>query len=291
MKMPLDPGAGAAPSRPAAPRRPRVLFAAYSGGRPTGALLRARELAEMFEGELLVLRVLFGPAGAEEVAGLARFADVIRRTRAFCDAALGRGLGPRHVLVRAGDFEPTVTRAAMERHADLVVIPPAEGHSGERVTAIATKAGVPVLVAREPMSPDVVVAATDLLDERYPVLSRAAYIAARSGARVVAVHNVPRSALAEGDAPSRQRLASEEVERRRRRLEVLAGGLEAPMDPVVVSQPSTTEAILRVARERDANLVVVGARSSQEAGQRTAAEIVEGSRRSILVMPFASQTA
>lgn len=283
-------------------RLPRVLFAAYPGGRPTGALLRAASLARTFEAEISVLRVLPGDvqeAGGASSSGLAgvlwhaeRFVKLARRTRKWCDATLGTALPEGRVLVREGDFQTTVARIALEMEASLVVLPPAEGRSGEQVTAIALEAGVPVLVARAVMSSNVVVAATDLEDARYPVLRQASDLAARFRTGIVAVHNVRREAGFEGcihDHRRRRLALSREVDSRRKQLVELAAALDARLEPVVVSQLSTTKAILAAARDRDADLVVVGARVSEEEpgpDSTTAVEVVEGSCRSILVMPF-----
>ncbi len=295
--------AGGRPDRPR-----RVLFAAYPGGRPTGALLRAHAFSRIFDGELTVLRVLPNDGRKDAQApqsnllsalfGLQLIAATARKTRVWSDATLPASLPRGRVLVRRGDFESTVVDVAADIGADLIVLPPAEGHDGHRVTFISTRAGVPVLVAREVMSSEAVVAATDLRDLRFPVVSQALEIAARLGASVVAVHNV--SAQEADDACAgdpRFRLVGMigEIERRRRRLVDLAEAMSADMGPVVVSRPSPTEAILQVARARDADLVVVGTRAVAEMDQDvvdgTAAAVVESSRRSVLVLPFSATEA
>lgn len=281
----------------------RVLFAAYPGGRPTGALLRAHAFAQIFGGDLTVLRVLpkddpvnglFPQSNLlSALVSLELVAKTSRKTRIWSDATLPASLPKGRILVRRGDFASTVVDVAAEIGADLIVLPPAEGHDGHRVTFISVKAGVPVLVAREVMSSEAVVAATDLQDHRYPVVSQALEIAARLGASVVAVHNISAREVddAYGRDPRLQIVGmSGEIERRRRRLLDLAETMSADMEPVVVSRSSPAEAILHAARAHDADLVVVGARVVPEADKEvvngTAAAVVESSRRSILVLPF-----
>ncbi len=289
-------------------RAPRVLFAAYPGGRPSGALLRAHAFARIFGGELTVLRVL--PSGVPSnmlfphlnlrcaLIELGRFTKAIRRTRALSDSTLPEPLPEGRVLVRDGDFDATVARVALEIGADLIVLPPAEGRSGLRVTTLSAKTGAPVLVAREAKSCDVVVAATDLADDRYPVLSRAAEIAARLGTSVVLVHNISTREIDdahEGGIPARWIALAGEIERRRRKLLRLGEAMAADFEPVVANRQNAAEAIIDAARERDADLIVVGMRAAVNVqGQvvaGTAAAVVESTRRSILVLPFAEALA
>lgn len=297
----------AAPTERAPARRARILFAAYPGGRPSGALLRAHAFARIFDGEITVLRVL--PSGVPSnmlfphldlrcaLMELELFAKTARRTRAWSDSTLSESLPAGRVLVRDGDFEATVFQVAREIEADLIVLPPAEGRSGRRVTALSTKTGVPVLVARQPMSCDAVVAATDLADERFPVVSRAVEIAVRLCASVVLVHNVSTREVEdayEGDPRVRWVALAGAIERRRRKLCRLGTAMATDFEPVVANRHNAAEAIVQAARERDADLIVVGVRSgpasvTQAAG--TAAAVIESTRRSILVLPFAESKA
>ncbi len=292
------------PSDPGAARAPRVLFAAYPGGRPTGALLRAHAFASIFGGQITLLRILPGGAPTDvlfphqNILGalmkLERLTNTVRRTRLWSDATLPESLPDRHLLVRDGDFEATVVEVALAIGADFIVLPPAEGQSGRRVTSIAAKTRVPVLVAREAMSSETVVAATNLRDNRYPVLNRALDIATRLGASVALVHNVSAPEIDDacsGNRGMRLTTMTNELERRRRRLLLFAEGTGTDIEPVVLSRASAAEAIVHAARERDADLVVVGTRAIAELDEDvhagTAGAVVESTRRSILVLPFA----
>ena len=71
--------------------------------------------------------------------------------------------------------------------------------------------------------------------------------------------------------------------------------MAADFEPVVANRQNAAEAIIDAARERDADLIVVGMRAAVNVqGQvvaGTAAAVVESTRRSILVLPFAEALA
>ncbi len=111
------------------------------------------------------------------------------------------------------------------------------------------------------------------------------------------VHNVSTREVEdayEGDPRVRWVALAGAIERRRRKLCRLGTAMATDFEPVVANRHNAAEAIVQAARERDADLIVVGVRSgpasvTQAAG--TAAAVIESTRRSILVLPFAESKA
>jgi len=282
----------------AAPR-PRILFAACASGEPTDALLRAAELTTALDADLHVLRVASGTGHARTKNGknhlvratisAERAVTTARRTRAWCDAVLSEKLPSRRVEVRVGDFVEQVVLRANALHAALVVLPPDEGQSGRRVTSVVMEANVPVLVARPHTESETIVAATDLEDSRLPVLHRAAELARRLETDVVLMHNIPpRTEIAAWSSFFTANDGS--LFKRLHRMRRAAGELDVESEAVVEQMPSAADAILETARERDADIVVVGTRAktpfeSSRVGS-VPGRIVERARRSVLVTPL-----
>lgn len=72
----------------------------------------------------------------------------------------------------------------------LIVVPPVRVRFGNRVTALASRARVPVLVERGAGRKESVLAATDLEDARYPVLAQAASLSRQLDVPLVTLHNL-----------------------------------------------------------------------------------------------------
>lgn len=286
---------------PTTPRR--ILLALPAEGLPTQSLHRAMSLSRLLDAELYVLRVqstrttsfpLFpqlNGVAALEVVG--HRLEVIEATRTWLDQVAGGTFQVTALESREGDFVTQVAERALELGVELVLLPPPEGQFGAMVTELARAAHVPVLVVRAPTSGEVIVAASDLTDDRYPVLRAATALGAALQAQVVAVHNVaPTSAavmhelswvlaLEAADALSASRLEQLEAATAR-----LGGNAEA----LVTGAVKDSEAVLEISRMRDADLVVVGTRArSTLAGffqTDMAARVVEQSARSVLVLPL-----
>jgi nucleotide-binding universal stress UspA family protein len=283
---------------------PRVLLAAYGVGRPTPALLRAASVARSLGAELHVLRLI--PVGGRWGASLGRGGTfdamaraqgairLYRETRAWCADALPHPIEDECLHVRVGELVEGTLSVATDLDADLVVLPPAEGRSGIRVTSIVEKADIPVLVARAHTAHDTVVAASDLDDPRFTVLRSAATLGRHLASHLVAVHNVPPVVV-----PATVRipesgvyLAAEPADlgAREARLRCAACELDPEAEAVVCQEPSTAEAILAAARERDADLVVVGTRPhswfDRVVTGTVAVRVVDRAVQSVLVMPI-----
>lgn len=118
------------------------------------------------------------------------------------------------------------------------------------------------------------------------VLTRAATLASALGAELVVVHVIepgcggvsPAVAFAERAAWLRE-LASTILPEAREPASMRGGGVHS----VVVGGPSAAEGILRIARERRADVVVVGRRRG---GRRTAEGVAPAARCSVLVVPL-----
>lgn len=285
--------------------RPVVVLALFEHGRPLRSLLRAGAFARLLGGDLHVLRVvpdrtrvntLFPQYNTiDAVRAMSRAAEVARATRRWVRALTGRSA--KDVKVQRGDFVDVVTAYAREQDAALVVVPP-RGMVGALVTTLANLSGIPVLVARAPGKGETILAATDLQHANTPVLAEAAALGRRLAAPLVAVHNVTPVVVGAGREDSllsgwvfERRMAAtrtDELDRATREL--------SPHAHTVVRQdPDTAAAILAEARERDADLVVVGARKRTWFGRLfgggVASRVVDRARRSVLVTPLDPQPA
>lgn len=284
----------------------RILFASVAGGRPTAALRRAAALAELVGAELHVLRVLpfalrchmlFPERHVTDALAVDRLElTLARRTRRWCTTALTRALPADRVRIREGELSAAVVACAAEIGCELVVLPAREGRDGAMVTRIASAAHLPVLVARRSTASEGVVVATDLADPRYPLLHHGVDLAARLEAPVTFVHNVPPlppevpmafgMSVPVSDAGSSESLMARQMERLREQARRVCPSAET----VVLSRPSTIQAILEVSREREADLVVVGTRARswlrRLAAPSVARRVVEKASRSVLVIPM-----
>lgn len=139
----------------------------------------------------------------------------------------------------------------------LVVMPASEGWFASRVTTLAARAGVPVLLAHATHAPErAVVAATSLEDSARPVISQAVGLADRLQAPLAVVHNAPVSPVPSPpeDADLERELAREVEEE-----------LGHPAAVTVTHEPDAAHAILSAASGYHADLIVVGVRTPGEA--------------------------
>jgi nucleotide-binding universal stress UspA family protein len=284
----------------------RMLFAASGFARSVHALQRAYALATRWHGTLYVLHVARGDAqarklgehGAGTESAIAQAA--LRSVRRFCDRGLAEVLPRDHMLVKQGEFSEVVAETARELGAELVIIPGAERQKGNAVAQMAREAGVPVLVARRSALGGGILAATDLGDPGCDELRQAAALAAQAPGKLAFVHNVKPIVQAATTGlghcmctliePPAQALAE-----CRERLQALATFFGVRADTLVVSRPSAEDAILEVARDNGADLIVVGARRQRWVerlfGTALAARIVDRCERSVLVAPLCDHGA
>jgi len=203
-----------------------------------------------------------------------------------------------HVAIAHGDFvEQTAAYAAIV-DAQLILVPPGGRQLGETATSLACATLIPVFVAREPIGERSIIAATDLRDRGYPVLSRAAELAGQLAASLVAVHNVtPEQLGSGGDTAWTFSLPQSEVlyQARSSQLASATERLAVDAKAVVLDKLSCVDAILSEAEARRADLVVVGTRRrgwlDGLVSRSVASQVVNGAERSVLVLPLAERRA
>lgn len=283
----------------------RVLFACPDMHWPASALLRAGVLAEGLRDELFVLQVCAPPRTnwrqrhrPDPLFALRRVEN-LERTRgaaiARCATLLWPTVPDERILSSEGDFVDAVVQSAAELGVELIVLPPQCHDCGNTATRIVASARVPVLVARPGRSHNVVVAATNLADRRYPVLRQARSFGALLHADLLLVHNVVPSFVSLSPETAMLWLAgppSLQAQLMQRRLAQAAEGLSRCVGTVVKTEPNTVHAILDAARQCDADLIVVGVTRSYSRWQRlwghgVAARVTQQAQRSVLLFPVA----
>lgn len=287
--------------------RPRVLFACWSAQWPISSLLKADVFAKRLSAELTVLQVseapkpgFFGRVPAHEVCrAVARWAHDSAATFERCRYILQGEVSPENSLIRQGDFVQQVVEEVAQKGAELVVIPPDRDESGILAADIASAARVPVLIARPPRRQNIILAATKLADERFPVISRAGRVGEILDAQLVLVHNrVPILAAAgieNGHATSWLQ-SEQEAELTDQQLALVARLFPRCAGSYVKRRLITSSAILEVARECDADLIVVGVRRCSSSIERVlggcmAARVAKRAVRSVLVTPLPTDCA
>lgn len=191
--------------------------------------------------------------------------------------------------LRLGFFVEEVVACARDLAASLIVIAPRTARCGRDATKIARRSGVPVLIAREYVTDRSIVAATDLTDERFPVLRCAAWMSSCLSRQCVVLHNLS----------STSRIASvwthrpwTTVESARWHACLTASqqfGVKGTAE-VLCDDPSTANAILRTAGARDADIVVVGTHQrrwfERSLRRSVAVQVAARAARSVLVVPM-----
>jgi nucleotide-binding universal stress UspA family protein len=279
----------------------RVLFAFCDGAQPTRSLKRALALACLLESELQIVRVMAAypqhPGAPDEHLPAASRAgrpavQGDRVTRDWLQGVLGSARAANGHCIRIGDFVKQGAALAAEVDAHLIIMAPLEDGLGRAATALASVARVPVLIVREAMSEEVIVAATDLERVAYPVLQAATQLALRLSAPLIALHNLnPVSVFSAIDLAlsSTTRFGQALTELKRRRLERVLRQLPGHATPVLADEADPADAILGEAHGRNADLIVVGARPrSLDAVQPSCVpvRVIDRARCSILVVPL-----
>ena len=245
-----------------------VLFVTSVVGRPVAPLVRTATLARRMASRLLVLAVTGDlrwprrsrPRGGPGAAGTS-VEDWARRMVPWAT-----------IETAPGDLRHAATRVSGALAPRLIVVPRGELVRPSDAIDLAHACGAPVLVARPAAGNDTVLAASDLRDPRASVVRMAAEVALHFGAPLLVLHNAERGSSAAS------------------RLGEVLARLDVAADGVLVSSPSTTDALLGAARARDVDLLVVGShRAASRAG--VAAEVLERARRSVLVLPLTRRRA
>lgn len=167
----------------------------------------------------------------------------------------------------------------------LAVVPEARSWPSDGAVRLAAVARVPVLSACRPPRPGPVVAASSLEDRSLPVLRQAAHWARLFHWPLTVVHNLDWGGLAAALpvvpiwheatlGPANAGL-----------LEKAANDTDAAV--TVTRTPDPVAAILEVAQEADAELVVVGvSRGRRRPRRRVTARVLANARRNVLVVPL-----
>lgn len=253
--------------------RPAVLLALPARLEPDDILQHARTLCEVFDAKLFVLRVASTASTPEMVT---------TETLRWHKRALGEEIARDQVCVCLSQFKVAVTEVAQAIQPCLVVIPYLEAGDGELITRIVRDTAIAVLAARSTHHGDGVVAATDLSDQRYPVLRQGLRIACGQVAPITFIHNVTPAAFASRTHRCiRRSLVS---------LEDIGRELGAKCARITANQTDTVDAILTVAETQRANLIVVGThlnpRHERDRRRKSVArQVVEQATRSVLVVP------
>jgi nucleotide-binding universal stress UspA family protein len=159
----------------------------------------------------------------------------------------------------------------------MVVMPASSGWFASRVTNLAARAGVPVLLAQRAHEPERVLAATAFDDSEIPVLEQAAGFAQRLHAPLTLVHNVTE----ELSAPPA------EVERELEREALMLG---RPAQVHVTHEDDPADAILHAADGDDTDLIVLGVRpAGHDVRSRVPERVCAGADCSVLLVPVAPE--
>lgn len=281
----------------------RVLLIAGSRGNSI-ALRRADAFARLLDAELHVLHVLPAPTALRGLFRALRVSEqahrheheeilaCLRESRAFFQQVLGRTPPESSVHVEMGDFLGAAVAHASSLGAMLAIVSADHKHLGDRITTLARVLATPVLVARAPGAREMIIAATDLEDARYPVLHEASELARQLAQQVVAVHNL--APLLELGIHASWPVAilsdASGLQARKRKLANATAQLAAVSQTVISQDSSTVDAILQQARSRSADLVIVGTRPRSRFDRfvrgSVASQVVDRSRRSVLVVPM-----
>jgi nucleotide-binding universal stress UspA family protein len=283
----------------------RILLALFADECPQATLFRAQSLSLLLEAELHVLRVVPPVAprrrilrprvgSAEARRALMGLLEARRGTRLFLSDVLGSRLPNGRLKLTAGDFFEEVGERAKHLSASLIVLSPQGAHArhGRQVTRLVRSINVPVLVAREAGTRELIVAATDLRSQAVPVLHRAAEFSQRLGIPLIAVHNLNPGLLVAGPEMAVQLTLQPDSPvsgQRRQRLLDAARGLSVESEAVLRNELDPAQAILDEARARDADLIVVGTRGrtwfERLLTSSVSAQIISRATRSVLVTP------
>jgi len=213
---------------------------------------------------------------------------VINRMRAR-SAELSPGT-QLHVEIVTTGMRSQAVRVARTRRVDLAVLSTAA--RGEEATAIAEELQVPVLIARAAHAEGPIVAATDLRRPDYPVLSASSAFARLLRKPLTFFHNVTPMSITLNPlgAPSYIGASGmiDESTVNASRLRMLADAA-GDVEVIVSTSCSTVDTILRIAQDRNADIVTVGHRRrswfGRMFGRHVPAQLVDRCLRNVLIIP------
>jgi hypothetical protein len=249
----------------------RILVALSFDATSVVALLRGASLASRLGVELAVVHVIWERPD-DGVIGPARADDAARVVVEWA-ASLGVDIAESAVEIRSGSPDIEILAAATVAPPLVLVVggraasdasPP-----GRVARFVAKNAPMPVLVAAPPLPSRRIVAASDLVDETYPVLRATEGLATALTTQATAVHNVDAS--------------GEALVERTEQLSRLVSALPTFRDALVTRERSPSTAIATVARMTAADFVVVGVRQGRG---DTLASLLATEQRSIVAVPI-----
>lgn len=278
-----------------APPLPRVVIGVALDRPSAGALQRGLELARMLGFEPWIVHVLEpdtisrGRAdGAVDLSQRQRLQSTKRVIQDWSLFETGIALPTKNLRVCIGDPAEELSRFARQRRADLLIVGGRAAATsptpGALTRAIIARATCPVLVCG-PTRNEALVVATDLRDPAAPVVRTAARFAKGLGHSLSIVHNVTGVSLRGITSPLPAQLAEQVVAERLDQLDRLVRQIAPQSDATLTRERTAVDAVLRVARERDVDLVIIGVRP--RLGMTTDAILTEA-RRSVLTVPLAA---
>lgn len=266
--------------------RPRVLLLLAHSALTRVAIERAADITAALDGALHVLmRVPIGTRTDHPALLTTEVCKLVARR--LHDR-------PFDFEVVAGDVVDQCTALARIRRFSIVVVDGA--FSPADACRLVSRLDVPVFVARNIRGEGEVVAASDLRRAGLPVLTVARQFASPFHRKVTFFHNAKPVSVYAADPlgtgvsfHSLVTLQDDQAAAREARLRNIAG-----TDPLVCTMldraPSTVDAIVAVARERDADVIAVGHRRrswfarlfKRDVGERVVARVI----RSVLLVPL-----
>ncbi len=253
------------------------------------ALERGHDLARALGLELAVVHVLPDDDVRHRSDAVRRaFASATRTAiQRWALSSCAIALPTDTIRLRFGDVADHLLHVTRRHSGELLVIGGRtdDGFApGSRALQIARQSLRPVLLAGPRTGARQIVAATDLASEGIPVVRSAAEYARRLCRRVSVVHNVVHDSQPTFLAPIERDSLAENLDR----LRSIVRELDAVDDATVTREDVAAAGILRIARVRDADIVVVGVRP--DVGS-TSWSILASAQRSILLVPLPPQSA
>ncbi len=279
-----------------------VLLVLAGTGTPTYALRRAYALAAWRNARLHVLQILTAEGYASPLFPQVSYRSAIenlkagyaaaQHTREWIERALPSRLGESELTVARGNLVSEIVETCRQRNTEAIVVAHEDLGDGLLVAGLAQDTGLPVLVANASRRSSVVVAASDMRDGRFPVLTQGEALAVAQNATLVLVHNVCPTILPPCGDQTEPLFIPNEADRSARThvLSDFAAGLSPCTVVEVIESVRTSQAILRAADVHHADLVVVGVHPrTTERKLRlasVAAQVVDGASCSVWVNPL-----
>ncbi|MDP2275409.1 MAG: universal stress protein [Archangium sp.] len=282
---------------------PKVLLIHAARQAMGDARRRAEAMAQVLGAELIVVKLsrpttarahVFFPQ-AHRADGLRVLQEALREARTIerWQAARDRkGLPPLEVLCSSPSVDALV-EVCRQPGVALVVIPASFAWFASRLTGLAARAGVPVLLARPPDGDERLVVATNLEDPTRPVIHQALALSARLELPLTIVHNAPGfgAQLAAAGMAAMPMVAPDDgevVAETERLLRQEFAGLSRPPEVTVTRRLDSATGILEASIQAHADLIVLGVRTHSQPGmfvEHVAERVCRAAARSVLLVP------